>query len=187
MWLKRAALPGSQSENWGAQRSNPFQSLQSKWLSWDKPEFGPNPFLFETKTCFRWKSTKASRGKILPPGKKLGSNRRGQDWWGRGREMSRRDVPSYTHCGERKERLPRRQPQLFHSASIRRWKWRQSKLATTRDRLNRFIYLMQFKRPFNPMSQIVKDLERGSQEASYENSDWIYFYVHTQSTCIAYT
>lgn len=88
-----------------------------------KPEFlGLQiPFCLKQRLASAERARRTPRGKISPPGKRLPTEEGRID----GEEAERwagGTSPSYTHCGERKERLPRRQPQLFHSASIRRWK-----------------------------------------------------------------
>lgn len=95
--VKRAALPSSQSGKLrGTGVKSLFQSLgQSKWLSWDV-----NQSFSASKSLSVWNKrlTSAERARRTPCGKisphgKTAPNGRGQDWWGRGREMSRRDVP----------------------------------------------------------------------------------------------
>ena len=60
--VKRAALSSSQSgKQRGAELKSLFQSFgHSKWPSWDVNQSfsGSKSLLFETKTCFSWKSTR---------------------------------------------------------------------------------------------------------------------------------
>lgn len=124
--VKRAALPSSQSGKLrGTGVKSLFQSLgQSKWLSWDV-----NQSFSASKSLSVWNKDllllKEHEGPLVAKFRLTGKQLPTEEGRIDGEEAERwvgGTSPSYTHCGERKERLPRRQPQLFHSASIRRWK-----------------------------------------------------------------